>query len=299
MLLGYNLSVEVTRGAASLEGYGMATQYLDRPGGRIAYDDAGLGSLVLCVPGMGDLRQEYRFVAPRLVEAGYRVVTMGVRGHGESSVVWPDYSVGAIGEDILALVRHLDSGPAVLVGNSMVAGAAVWAAAEAPELVSGLVLVGPFVRDVEVGLAGKLLEKVSPVLFADPWGAASWVRYYTSLFPTRKPADFAEYRQALRTGLAQPGRPRALRAMIAASKAASAERLDRVAAPTLVVMGTKDPDFADPEAEARLVADRLHGKLELIAGAGHYPYAEMPEATLPPVLAFLREVAPAAKGNAA
>src|SRR5579863_8507915 len=124
------------------------TCYLDLPGGRLAYDVAGAGPLVVCAPGMGDLRAEYRALAPQLVAAGYRVATLDVRGHGESSVGWPDYSVGAIGADMLALARALDTRPAILIGTSMAGGAAVWAAAEAPEAVAGLVLIDPFVRDM-------------------------------------------------------------------------------------------------------------------------------------------------------
>ncbi|MGH2370312.1 MAG: alpha/beta fold hydrolase, partial [Chloroflexota bacterium] len=64
----------------------MSTLYLDRPVGKVAYDDSGAGDpLVVCVPSMGDLRAEYRFLVPHLVAAGYRVVTMDVRGHGEST----------------------------------------------------------------------------------------------------------------------------------------------------------------------------------------------------------------------
>jgi AcrR family transcriptional regulator len=38
-------------------------------------------------------------------------------------------------------------------------------------------------------------------------------------------------------------------------------------------MGTKDPDFSDPAAEARLTAERLTGSADvtLVHGAGHYP----------------------------
>ena len=61
-----------------------------------------------------------------------------------------------------------------------------------------------------------------------------------------------------------------------------------VKAPTLVVMGTKDPDFSDPAAEARVVAARLGGEVELIEGAGHYPHAEMPDYTASKILDFLR-----------
>ena len=40
------------------------TSYLSRPEGRIGYDVAGGGLLVVLVPGMGDLRAGYRFLAP-------------------------------------------------------------------------------------------------------------------------------------------------------------------------------------------------------------------------------------------
>src|SRR5258708_7606126 len=71
--------------------------------GQIAYDDSGSGgSIVVCVPGLGDLRQQYRFLAPRLESAGLRVVTMDLRGLGESSTDWPDYSAASVGADIVA-----------------------------------------------------------------------------------------------------------------------------------------------------------------------------------------------------
>ena len=73
----------------------------------IAYDSAGSGPLVVGLPGLGDVRQQYRFLAAQLVEAGYRVVTMDIRGQGESSVGWPAYSVAGVGSDILALIQDL------------------------------------------------------------------------------------------------------------------------------------------------------------------------------------------------
>src|SRR5207253_3200949 len=111
-----------------------------------------------------------------------------------------------------------------------------------------------------------------------------------SLYPTRKPADFAEYVALQSARLSEPGRLRALQQMAAASKAASEERIGRVSAPALVVMGSRDPDFRDPAAEARLVAQRLHGTVEMVEGAGHYPHAEMPEQVGPIITRFLDQV---------
>lgn len=269
----------------------MMTQFLTRPNGTIAYDDSGTGGpLVICVPSMGDVRQEYRFLAPQLAAAGFRVVTMDVRGHGESSVGWPDYSVAAIGSDIVALIRHLNAEQAYVIGASMAGGAAVWAAAETPDLIAGQVLIDAFVRDTPAGQSSSFVAKLMvKTLFAGPWGVAMWSMYYKSLYPTAPPVDLATYRGALKANLHEPGRFAALKAMLAASKAASEARVDAVRAPTLVVMGTKDPDFTHPEMEAAWLAAQLPATLLMVDGAGHYPHAEMPATVGPAIIAFLQE----------
>lgn len=262
----------------------MTTQFLKRPEGAIAYDDTGNGPLVVCAPSLGDVRGEYRFLAPQLVAAGYRVVTMDLRGLGESSTGWADYSVAGVGSDLIALISALDAGAAVIVGCSMSAGAAVWAAVEAPERVAGLVLVGPFVR----GGTSRQSRLLYSALFARQWGAAAWLRYYSTLYPTSKPADFASYTAVLRSNLREPGRLEALRQMLFASKAAAEERLPRVSAPALVLMGSKDPDFKSPETEAQWVANSLHAHVEMVPDAGHYPHAEMPDVAGPIILSFIQ-----------
>jgi pimeloyl-ACP methyl ester carboxylesterase len=261
----------------------MATQFLSHENGKIAYDDVGKGPLAICVPSMGDVRGEYRFLIPQLVSAGYRAVSMDVRGMGESSTVWNDFSVVGVGKDILALVRELKAGPAIIVGTSMAAGAAVWAAAEAPDLIRGMIMIGPFVR----GDGNWFLETLFSMMFARPWGPAMWVKYYSILYPSRKPADFDEYAASLLKDLKKPGHLESLMQMIHAPKRASEERIPRVNKPTLVLMGSKDPDFKNPEDEAKWVAANLKGTHRMIEGAGHYPHAEMPEVTGPLMLNFL------------
>jgi pimeloyl-ACP methyl ester carboxylesterase len=60
-------------------------------------------------------------------------------------------------------------------------------------------------------------------------------------------------------------------------------------------MGTEDPDFPDPAAEAGLSAERLGGEADvvLVEGAGHYPHTERPDIVSPAVVAFLSRVLPA------
>jgi len=262
------------------------TRFLDRPDGRIAYDVTGDGPLVVAVPGMGDLRSTYRHQVPALVGAGFRVATMDLRGHGDSDITFADYDDEAAASDVVALVDHL-GGPAILIGNSMGAGAVTLAAARRPDLVAGLVLIGPFVRDVPIGAAKLLMFRAA---MGGPWAARVWSAYLRMAYPGRRDDDFTEHRRETIRSMRRPGRRRAFTATTRTTHAPVEAMLDRVQAPTLVIMGTRDPDFADPTAEATLVADRLRGRAVHIEDAGHYPHAEFPEHTTPLIVDFAREV---------
>ena len=262
-----------------------ATRFLAVEDGRIAYDDTGGdGPLILAIPGMGDLRSEYRQLRPALQRAGYRLVTMDVRGHGESSARWTDYSAHAVGRDALALLAHLNAGSAVILGNSFAAGSALWAAHDSPLRVGGVVLLGPIVRDLEPSWFAKLALRIG---FAGPWRVWVWTTYWDSLFPTHKPADQTQVKAAITENLREPGRMAALQAMLSLSKADTAAIVPQSRVPALVVMGTRDPDFPDATEEARWLASELHAESLIIEGAGHYPHTEMPEQVAPKLLSFI------------
>ncbi len=265
------------------------TRSLDVPGGRLAYDDTGTGPLVVCVPGLGDVRASYRFLTPQLVAAGYRVVTLDLRGHGDSGVGWADYHDTAIAGDVLALVHALDAGPAILLGNSYGGATVAYAAAVDPAAVRALILLDAFVRDMPQTALQRLgLRAVAA------FGVGAWAFYYKSLYKATPPADLAAYVTRLKNNLKEPGRYDATKAMLYGRHAAVAARLGDITAPTLVVMGSKDPDFPDPAAEARRTKEGLRGaarvEVALVAGAGHYPHAESPAVVGPTVVAFLARV---------
>jgi len=266
------------------------TRVLAVDGGRIAYDDTGgAGPLILAIPGMGDVRAEYRRLRPVLQQAGYRVVTMDVRGFGESTAQWSDYSAHAVGRDALALIHALDAGPAIILGNSFAAGSALWAAHDAPASVRGVVLLGPVVRDAELSWFARPALRLG---FAGPWRVWFWTTYWDSLFPTEKPADQAAVKAALSRNLHEPGRMAALETMIGLSKADTAAIVPQARVPALVVMGTRDPDFADPRAEAQWLAGALRAESLIVEGAGHYPHVEMPDRVVPKLLEFLGGLRP-------
>ncbi|MDO4066680.1 alpha/beta fold hydrolase [Clavibacter michiganensis] len=260
----------------------------------LAYDLAGDGPLVVLAHGMGDSRHSYRFLVPGLVAAGYRVANVDIRGCGESSTGWTGYSRTDIAGDLVALARHL-GGPAVVVGQSISGGAATIAAADAPDVITGVVELAPFTRAQSADIGGLLRAKahraatvqLARVLLAG--SLAGWMKYLDLAFPT-KPADWAAESARIRTSLERPERMAVLRAMAKTTPADAGARLADVRCPVLVVEGGADPDWADPRAEGeRILADLPDGlgELAVIDGAGHYPHTETPDRVLALLLPFL------------
>ncbi|MFC7985794.1 alpha/beta fold hydrolase [Streptomyces sp. NPDC057336] len=271
------------------------TEYLPVDGGTIAYEVAGSGPLIVLAHGMGDSRAAYRAVVPRLVAAGYRVASVDLRGCGESSVDWPAWSRTDIAGDLLAVVRHL-GGPAVLVGHSVSGGAATVAAAREPSLVTAVVELAPFTRKQSVGLGDlkvrRFRQGMLRLLGAGLFGSLPlWRSYLDLAYPGVKPADWAQRIGRIDSLLREPGRMKAMRAMGRSAPTDAGAQLGNVRCPVLVVMGTLDPDWADPHAEGAAVVEALPaglGRLEMIEGAGHYPHDQCPDRVVSLVLGFLR-----------
>ena len=263
------------------------TRFLHRREGRVAYDVEGDGPLLVLVPGMGELRATYRFLAPALVAAGYRVATTDLRGHGESDTSFQSWGDPETAGDITALIDELGV-PATIVGNSMGAGAAVIVAAEHPAKVTGLVLVGAFVRNPPPNaiMAAMFRAMMSPI-----WIAAMWKAYMPTLYSGKKPADFDAWRGAVIANLKRPAYGKAFSLTTRQTTHAPAEaRLADVKAPVLVVMGDKDPDFKQPQAEAEWIASTLHGTTVMVPDAGHYPQSQRPELVSAAIVDFLSAV---------
>ncbi|MEU7045851.1 alpha/beta hydrolase [Streptomyces varsoviensis] len=265
-------------------------------GGTIAYEVAGAGPLIVLAHGMGDSRAAYRAVLPPLVAAGYRVAAVDLRGCGESSADWPDWSRTAVAGDLLAVVRHLGGGPAVLVGHSLAGGAATIAAAREPELIRAVVELAPFTRKQSTGLGDLRVKRFRQgmlrLLGTLALGSTRhWRSYLDVAYPGPKPADWTERLARVEALLREPGRMRALQGMGRSAPTDAGARLGDVRCPVLVVMGTLDPDWADPRAEGTAIVEALPpglGRLEMIEGAGHYPHDQSPDQVVSLMLAFLQ-----------
>ena len=272
------------------------TEFVDVAGGRIAYDAGGSGPLVVLSHGIGAGRPDYRFLAPMLAQAGYRVASADLRGHGESSLGWPSITRTDIAGDLAALTAHL-GGPAVIAGHSISGGAATIAAATRPDLVTGIIEINPFTRTVRYSLGGLLrVRRYRRCLFL--LGGTQlfrslglFMRYLDLAYPT-KPADYPGYRAALAAKLREPGRMAEFMKTFKSTPADAEAQLPHVKCPALVIMGMLDPDFPGPRAEGEAIVTAMSAGAATVAmvdGAGHYPHAQSPDAVGELVIPFLKE----------
>lgn len=219
----------------------------DSGGLSIAYDDIApqASKTVLLVHGFATNRTEnWRRLGwyGAFERKGYRVVALDLRGHGESAKPHdPEaYRSGAMLDDVLGLMNHLQLGPFDLMGYSMGARLALQTALAQPDRVANLV-VG--------GIGGRMFEPPQPT--AEP--AMTMAEAMTAEDPeTIKDATLRGFRLFAE----QQGEDRlALAALTQGRGGAGIEKGDlaAIAMPSLVVAGSRDQMAGDPQALADLM----------------------------------------------
>ncbi|KQX09727.1 hydrolase [Streptomyces sp. Root431] len=145
-----------------------------RDGVRLSCRDwGGSGPDVLLLHGLAGHAGEWDATARALCEAGYRVLALDQRGHGNSERRPEDVSRAAYVADVVAVVHELGLQQPVLIGQSLGGHTALLTAAAHPELPSALVLV-------EAGPGGSNPDVQT--------GIAEWFAAWPVPFPTREEA---------------------------------------------------------------------------------------------------------------
>jgi pimeloyl-ACP methyl ester carboxylesterase len=244
--------------------------------GDLAYLDTGSGDpVVLLHCGFVD----HRFWAAQIpaLAAGYRVIVPDVRGHGWSANATQPFRWA---DDLAGLLRHLGTGPAVLVGVSMGGVIATDTLLDHPDLVRAAVVGGSATGDwqyTDDWHRGIQAEYARTMAAGDIEG---WLDAFLRVAP-------GEHRAA---DDLDPAIPRRLREMAlhTISKHTpdekdwlvhSTDNWSRVAGirvPVHTVNGSLEPADLLAAAE-RLSAATPGGRSVTIDGTGHYPNLEKPE----------------------
>jgi len=257
--------------------------------GHLAYTDTGDGDLVVLLHGGGVDHRMWDDQVSALA-ARHRVVVPDLRGHGEASTL---FTPARHCDDVAALVRHIDAGPAVLVGLSMGGGAATDTALEHPDAVRALVVSG---------------TGTSVATFSDPWVVAILQEWHRAVAAR----DAAAYVEASLAFCAGPHRRldevagdtvERCRRMLTDTLARHAspdavmpepvhdawDRLDEIEQPVLALCGALDSeDHLD--MGRRLAAGVRRGRYAEVQGSAHYPNMEQPDASNAAVDGFLAEL---------
>jgi pimeloyl-ACP methyl ester carboxylesterase len=140
-------------------------------GHRLAYTVYGDGPRTcVLVHGLLLSQKMHAPLARALAERGHRVVTLDLLGHGRSARPrdMTLYSMSFFGEQMIALLDHLELDDAVLGGTSLGANATLEAAAHAPERVRGMVVEMPVLDNALLAAAVAFTPLMVALTFGEP-----------------------------------------------------------------------------------------------------------------------------------
>ena len=126
--------------------------------------------VVILVHGLLLSQKMHRPLAEDLAARGNRAITVDLLGHGQSDRprdMWR-YSMYSFGEQLVALMDHLEVQEAVLLGTSLGANAALEVAARAPERLRGMVIEMPVLDNALLASALTFTPILVALTFGEP-----------------------------------------------------------------------------------------------------------------------------------
>jgi pimeloyl-ACP methyl ester carboxylesterase len=242
------------------------------------------GTPIVLLHGITDSWRSFELALAELPEH-VRAVAVSQRGHGDSERPPTGYRTRDLGDDVAGILDALELESAVVVGHSMGSIVARRFAADYPDRVQRLVLVGSFARIGDKPEVGELVAAVESL--SDPIDPDFVREFQESTLVASVPATFFEtivaesckvpvhvFRDALAGNISDD----------------ACDDLARVAAPTLIVWGDQDP-YCPRADQDTLVGGIPNARLSVYEGVAHSPHWEQPKR-------FAREIAELATGTA-
>lgn len=245
-------------------------------GERVGYVDAGEGLPIFWIPGADGIKETWRCQLPAFAACGRCVAVDMRRGIAE------DHRFDRLADDAAEAMDLLETGPAVVVGQSLGGAVAIRLATRRPDRVLGLVLCNTLTRVTyeHVGLNRTALVPLAmattrylPTPLARA-AARGWSRLSVWIYdasPGRE--NVVEY--ALRTG------PRTVPARVSARRVALLEgedlrpELGSIRVPTLVVKGPRD-SYCPPAWSREIAAGIPGARYAEVEGTGHCSHISRP-----------------------
>jgi pimeloyl-ACP methyl ester carboxylesterase len=259
---------------------------------------AGNDNQLLLVHGFGGSKEDFTHYLPRLAAIGWHAVAPDHRGHGGSSKPTDEsaYSLAQLADDMRALIGALGWTSAVVLGHSMGGMVVQLLALAHPKCFDALILmdtshVRPDHVDPETIKVGQQVVRDGGTELLVEIGRRSTepspldtVPYIEMCKADPAYKAWSDYKTLNFAGPAWVG--------LVGDISSQADRLDdlrKLSMHTLVIVGEQDDGFLK---QSIAIADAIpSARLEVIAGGGHSPQFEAPDAWWRVVRGFLDEVA--------
>jgi non-heme chloroperoxidase len=268
--------------------------FIETPSGvSIHYESMGEGHPLVFIHGWSMSERVWRYQVDAFASS-YRVVTVDLRGHGESSRSASGYSFEDFASDIVDLFEKLDLHNAVIAGWSMGAQVVLQSFARLRERTAALVLVGGTPRftsseDWPFGLPPAESRVMSIRLKRN--NTKTMGEFFEGMFSDGELSRESYLRIArdIVMGGKLPIPETALKTLDTLNSADLRCLLPGIDAPVLLVHGADDK-ITLPEAS--LYMDRIlpHATAKIIEGTGHAPFLSRPEEFNSLLRSFLEEI---------
>ncbi|MCC6140103.1 MAG: alpha/beta fold hydrolase [Nitrospira sp.] len=241
----------------------------------LAYSDTGRGLPIVFLHAF-PLNRTMWAAQESALSSQFRVITIDLRGHGESDAPLWHYTIDQAADDVRALLDHLSIRQALFVGLSMGGYILLAFYRLYADRVKGMVLADTRAQaDTVEGKAGRfqmaqIAYKQGPAAIAD----SMLPKLLTPATIQTRP-EIVQQVRAMIEGNQVSGIAGDLMAM--AERPDSVPLLKQIACPTQIIVG--ELDQATPPADAKLMADQIaNARLALIPNAGHLANLEQPDA---------------------
>ena len=246
-------------------------------GRRLYYDLAGPenGPVVCITHSLSSDGGSWAEQLPPLLQAGFRVLRLDMRGHGGSDPVAGDYTMKALADDVATVLDALAIPRVHYIGLSI--GGMI---GQAFAIEHGAKLISAMWCDTlpasPAGAAAMWEERMSTVRRAnslEPLADGTMERWFTDAF---KPRNFGRWKQ-IRDTVAATTPAGYLGCSAAIMNFDFTGQLAALRLPLLVVCGADDP--GTPASDNRRLAGLVPGgRYEEIPNARHFPNVERPDA---------------------
>lgn len=277
---------------------------------RISYMDTPAqgtpnGKTVLLLHGNNFGGFYFKAIIDGLTREGFRVITPDQIGYGRSSKPMVPFNFNSQARNTYLVLQHEKIAQVSVIGHSMGGMLAARFATQYPKAVERVVIYNP------IGLTdGRFTRPMTPIdeayqqnLRTDYQSTRTGLSRYVAHDPKAWNQEFETYTRIRYSWTLSADWPRLamVQALIGQMLYADPVVYDwpHIQVPTLAFGGAEDmllgpaKNFQDRMAFLAKSIPNGNGRLHLIPGLGHVPHLEAPEKVLPPLVAFLKESAPA------